>query len=102
MNKYYEFRNTLSALQKIEISDSVYEFKCDFIYTIKLEDNVYIAENDLFNIFGYGETMAEAEKQLYKSIDDLWVIYVEENDENLDKGALELKKEIMNKIRRIK
>ena len=46
--------------------------------------------------------MAEAEKQLYKSIDDLWVIYVEENDENLDKGALELKKEIMNKIRRIK
>lgn len=88
--------------QKIEISDSVYEFKCDFIYTIKLEDNVYIAENDLFNIFGYGETMAEAEKQLYESVDDLWDVYVEENDENLDEGALELKKKIMSKIRKIK
>lgn len=88
--------------QKIEIFDSVYEFKCDFIYTIKYEDNVYIAENNLFNIFGYGETIAEAENQLYESIDDLWAVYVEENDENLNDGALELKKQIMDNIRKIK
>ncbi|MFR3156033.1 MAG: hypothetical protein ACLTON_03665 [Christensenellales bacterium] len=88
--------------QRIEILDSIYEFKCDFIYTIKLDGNVYIAENDLFNIFGYGETMAEAENQLYESVDDLWNVYVEESDENLDDGAINLKKEIVNKIRKIK
>lgn len=87
---------------RIEIFDNVYEFKCDLIYTVKYEDDVYIAENNLFNIFGYGETIAEAENQLYESINDLWDIYVEENDENLNDGALELKKQIMSNIRKIK
>ena len=46
--------------------------------------------------------MAEAENQLYESVDDLWNVYVEESDENLDDGAINLKKEIVNKIRKIK
>ena len=87
---------------KIEIFDSVYEFKYDFIYTIKFEEDVYIAESNLFNMFGYGDTIAEAENQLYELIDNLWIVYVEENDENLDSGALELKKEIIDNIRKIK
>ncbi len=87
--------------ERIEFIEKIYEFNSKFIYSIKKEDDVYVAENEFFGIFGYGDTIAEAEKELYQSVDDLWAVYVEEKDENLDEGALVLKKKIIDNIRKI-
>ena len=96
MNDIYYY-----SKRQIEVNNNKYLFENEFIYLIKFEDDMYIAENSLFNIFGYGNTITEAENDLYENIDDLWDVYVEADDNNLDDGALLLKKNLMENIRKI-
>ena len=95
MSKYYKRKN------EIHVLDHLYKFDFNFIYSITREDNCIIAENEFFNIFGYGDSVEEAEQELYEYINDLWECYVEENDENLDDSAIELKHKLMNNIRKV-
>ena len=95
MSKYYK------AKSEIEILEHLYKFKSNFIYSITKEEEGFIAENEYFNIFGYGDTAEEAEKELYEYINDLWECYVEENDENLDESAIKLKENLLENIRKI-
>lgn len=88
--------------QQIDINSNSYEFVSEFIYLIKLEDGMYIAENEFFEIFGYGETVEQAEEELFLCIDDLWNVYVEELDQNLDKSALLLKNKLLENVRKMK
>ena len=95
MSKYYK------AKSEIEILEHLYKFKSNFIYSITKEEEGFIAENEYFNIFGYGDTAEEAEKELYEYINDLWECYVEEDDENLDESAIKLKENLLENIRKI-
>lgn len=95
MSKYYKVKS------EIRILDHLYVFKSNFIYSITKEDEGFIAENEYFNIFGYGETAEEAEKELYEYINDLWECYAEEDDENLDESAIILKGKLLESIRKI-
>lgn len=87
---------------QIDILGHLYEFESGFIYSVREEDNMYIVENEFFNIFGYGETKEEAENELYIYINDLWEGYAEETEENLDNSGLILKNKLLNNIRKIK
>ena len=101
-DKLGEFMNLPYFVTKKNISTNgnIYEFLTDFIYVVKCENNMYIAENEFFNIFGYGETIEEAENELFSCIEDLWNVYVEEENENLDGNAIILKDKIINSIRK--
>ncbi len=95
MSRYYKTKN------EIEILGHLYKFESNFIYSITKEDEGIIAENEYFNIFGYGDTAEEAEQELYEYINDLWECYVEEDDENLDESAISLKEKLLKNIRKI-
>ena len=95
MSKYYKNKN------EIKILDHLYKFESNFIYSITKEDDCIIAENEYFNIFGYGDTIEKAENELFEYINDLWESYVEDSDENLDKSAIELKEKLISNIRKI-
>lgn len=88
--------------QQVNINSNSYEFVSEFIYIIKLEDDMYIAENEFFEIFGYGETVEQAEQELFLCIEDLWNVYVEELDDNLDESALILKDKLLKNVRKMK
>lgn len=89
--------------KQIEYKNTVFEFKNDFMYYIYKDnsDDIYIAMNDFFDIVGYGDSLGEAEEDLYNTIYELWEIYVDEKDENLDNNAIILKKKLMDNIRKI-
>ena len=95
MQKYYK------GIREVKLPDHLYKFDTVFIYSIKKEDECIIAENEFFNIFGYGNTVEDAEKELFEYINDLWECYVEENDENLDESAILLKQKLLNSIRKV-
>lgn len=95
MSKYYKVKSEIKVLEHL------FKFKSSFIYSITKEKEGFIAENEYFNIFGYGDTAEEAEKELYEYIDDLWECYVEEDDENLDESAIKLKEKLLENIRKI-
>lgn len=95
MSKYYK------KITEIEILGHLYEFESNFIYSITEEDGSIIAENEYFNVFGYGDTIDEAEKELYEYINYLWEFYAEEDDENLDDSAIALKHKLIENIRKI-
>lgn len=95
MPKYYK------SISEVKISDYLYKFEFNFIYSITKEEECIIAENEFFNIFGYGQTIEEAENELFEYINVLWEAYVEENDENLDQSAIVLKKKILKSIRKL-
>lgn len=95
MPKYYKNKN------EIKILDHLYKFEYNFIYSITKEDDCIIAENEYFNIFGYGDTIEEAENELFEYINYLWESYVEDSDENLDQSAIELKEKLISNIRKI-
>ena len=95
MSKYYINKN------EIKIFNHLYKFTSDFMYSIIRDEDGFIAENEYFNIFGYGDTVEEAEKELYEYVNDLWECYAEEDDKNLDESAIKLKEKLLGNIRKI-
>lgn len=95
MSKYYK------RISEVKVQDHLYKFESNFIYSITKEEECIVAENEFFNIFGYGDTIEEAEKELYSYINDLWECYVEDNDENLDESAIILKEKLLTNIRKV-
>ena len=95
MSKYYINKN------EIKIFNHLYKFTSDFMYSIVRNEDGFIAENEYFNIFGYGDTVEEAEKELYEYVNDLWECYAEEDDKNLDESAIKLKEKLLENIRKI-
>ena len=95
MSKYYKNKN------EIKVLDHLYKFEYNFIYSITKEEDCIVAENEYFNIFGYGDTVEEAENDLFEYINNLWESYVDEDDENLDESAIALKEKLLSNIRKI-
>lgn len=95
MSKYYINK------KEIKIFNHLYKFTSDFMYSIIRDEDGFIAENEYFNIFGYGDTVEEAEKGLYEYVNDLWECYAEEDDKNLDESAIKLKEKLLENIRKI-
>jgi hypothetical protein len=87
-------------LKKIEYNNHIYEFNENFIYVIYLCDGIFVAENEYFNVYGYGDTVKDAEEDMACTLEDLWNIYVLEDDNNLDDGAKELKLKLQKNITR--
>lgn len=85
-------------VNKIQYENHIYKFDVKFIYVIYLCDGIFVAENEYFNIFGYGDTMKEAENDMASTLEDLWNVYVLEDDNNLDDGAKELKQKLQKNI----
>lgn len=82
------------------INGSYNKFK--LIYTIKKLKNGFVAENKDFNIFGYGNTIEKAEKELFKYVNDIYECYAKEDDKNLDENAIKLKVKLLKHIIKIK
>ena len=95
MTKFYKTKNI------IKISNHLYKFIDPFIYSIQKKEGEVITRNEYFNIFGYGETLEEAEEDLFEYVNELWESYVEEDDENLDDSAIKLKNNLLRTIRKI-
>lgn len=88
----------IKKLDKIQYNNHTYEFNFNFIYMIYLCDGIFVAENEYFNLIGYGDTIKEAEEDMYSTLEDLWNIYVLEDDKNLDNGAKQLKQKLQKNI----
>jgi hypothetical protein len=86
---------------KIKTNNSVYQFTTKLVYTIIKEEGTYVAKNDFFDIIGYGNSINEAEEDLFSSIDNIWNIYAIEKDENLDTNAKEYKRKILKYIEKL-
>lgn len=97
MQKYYYTKRSVSY------NNITFEFQIDFIYEIykDLSENLFIAQNEFFNICGYGDTINEAEQDLYNTLYELWKIYAEESDDKLDKKAKEIKQKLLTNIRKL-
>lgn len=91
-------RKYCKEINEIKYENHIYKFNTNFIYVIYLCDGIFVAENEYFNIFGYGDTIKEAENDMASTLEDLWNIYVLENDYNLDDGAKELKQKLQKNI----
>ena len=89
--------------KKICYNNITFEFNIDFIYEIykDISENLYIAQNEFFNICGYGDTAKEAEQDLYNTLYELWQVYAEENDDNLDNKAKKIKKKLITSVRKL-
>ena len=85
-------------IEKLQCENHVYEFKKNFIYVIYLCNGIFVAENEYFDIYGYGDTIQEAEQDMARTLENLWNIYVLEEDTNLDDGAKELKQKLQENI----
>lgn len=89
--------------KKICYNNITFEFNIDFIYEIykDISENLYIAQNEFFNICGYGDTAKEAEQDLYNTLYELWQVYAEENNDNLDDKAKKIKKKLITSVRKL-
>lgn len=97
MDKTYYTKN------KIFYNDTTFVFNIEFIYEVykDVSENLYIAQNEFFDICGYGDTINEAEQDLYNTLYELWEIYAEENDDNLDSKAKQIKEKLITNVRKL-
>lgn len=97
MEKYYYTK------RKIYYNNTTFEFNIDFFYEIykDISEDLYIAQNEFFDIYGYGDTLFEAEQDLYNTLYELWEIYAEEDDNNLDNKAKAIKEKLITYIRKL-
>lgn len=79
---------------RVHVLDEPISFELSFV------DGLWVFHNETLNLWGYGATRNEAIVDLNTGFDDLRREIVEEPDQSLDLTAIEIKKIILNHLKR--
>lgn len=66
------------------------------ILRIEVDKNGFYYINEKYNLYIYGITQDEAEKNIVKELKSQYIIYALEKDDNLDKNAKKLKYDLLS------
>jgi hypothetical protein len=85
----------------IRFDDCVFILSSKLYFSFKVEDNIFIIENEYLNFSAWGETEEQAKEAIYFSFYALYKNYYLEEDERLTQKALDLKSKLKNLIVKI-
>ncbi|WP_316557001.1 hypothetical protein [Methanimicrococcus hongohii] len=75
--------------------------KKEIPFEVTLEDDIYIIQNDIFDIFSFNRDLEKAKIEIEEQIQFLWSEYVLANEEELAPIGLVLKNLLLNYIKEI-
>jgi hypothetical protein len=85
----------------IAFENTVYILNNRLDFQVDFEDDVYVIQNQEFDITGWGETREEAEYSVAFTFHSLYQNFALEKDEKLSKEAILLKNNLLNLVKKV-
>ena len=85
----------------IKFENTIFVLNSKLEFTLKVEDNVFVIENDYLDFSAWGDGEQEAKEAIYFSFFALYQNYYLEKDENLTPKAQELKNKLEKLIKKV-
>jgi hypothetical protein len=99
----YENKDTILSIAPMQIvlKDKIYELHTPLLCTVQKEDENYIIENEMLDLYAAGETIDEAEHDFYDEFDASFQLLNNLSDEELSERLLRAKRMMNNYVKEI-